>query len=123
MLRTTKRARGYSSRSPSRASGISSPPPSFERPSSTPRARQRRHPLRDRLYAVACASMLVYGIVLGLPGTVLGLPETAAEFGLTLTSRGSLISALFVGLLIGSVVSGAVVHALGYRASLALSSG
>jgi fucose permease len=79
--------------------------------------------LRDRLYAVACASMLVYGIVLSLPGTVLGLPETAAELGLTLTSRGSLISALFVGLLIGSVVSGPLVDALGYRASLALSSG
>ena len=44
--------------------------------------------MRDRLYAVACASMLVYGIVLSLPGTVLGLPETAAELGLTLTSRG-----------------------------------
>jgi fucose permease len=79
--------------------------------------------VRDRLYAVACASMLVYGIVLSLPGTVLGLPETAAELGLTLTSRGSLISALFVGLLIGSVVSGPLVDALGYRASLALSSG
>jgi fucose permease len=79
--------------------------------------------LRDRLYAVACASMLVYGIVLSLPGTVLGLPETAAELGLTLTSRGSLISALFVGLLIGSVMSGPLVDALGYRASLALSSG
>jgi fucose permease len=79
--------------------------------------------LRDRLYAVACASMLVYGIVLSLPGTVLGLPETAAELGLTLTSRGSLISALFVGLLIGSVLSGPLVDALGYRASLALSSG
>lgn len=77
--------------------------------------------MRERLFGVACTSMLVYGIVLGLPGTVLGLPETAAELGLTLTSRGSLISALFVGLLVGSVVSGPVVHALGYRASLALS--
>src|SRR5687768_7087798 len=67
--------------------------------------------------------MLVYGIVLGLPGTVLGLPETAAELGLTLTSRGTLISALFVGLLVGCLLSGAVVDALGYRASLALSSG
>ena len=67
--------------------------------------------------------MLVYGIVLSLPGTVLGLPETAAELGLTLTSRGSLISALFVGLLLGSVLSGPIVDALGYRASLALSSG
>ncbi len=67
--------------------------------------------------------MLVYGIVLSLPGTVLGLPETAAELGLTLTSRGSLISALFVGLLLGSLLSGPIVDALGYRASLALSSG
>jgi DHA1 family bicyclomycin/chloramphenicol resistance-like MFS transporter len=67
--------------------------------------------------------MLVYGIVLGLPGTVLGLPETAAELGLTLTSRGSLISALFVGLLAGSLLSGPLVNAIGYRASLALSSG
>jgi fucose permease len=79
--------------------------------------------VRHRLYAVACASMLVYGIVLSLPGTVLGLPETAAELGLTLTSRGSLISALFVGILLGSVLSGPIVDALGYRASLALSSG
>ena len=67
--------------------------------------------------------MLVYGIVLSLPGTVLGLPETAAELGLTLTSRGSLISALFVGLLLGSLLSGPIVDALGYRASLTLSSG
>ena len=67
--------------------------------------------------------MLVFGIVLGLPGTVLGLPETVAELGLTLTSRGTLISALFVGLLVGCLLSGAVVDALGYRASLALSLG
>jgi fucose permease len=79
--------------------------------------------LRDRLFAVACASMLVYGIVLGLPGTVLGLPETAAELGLTLTSRGSLIASLFVGLLVGSLLSGPIVDAIGYRATLALSSG
>src|SRR5262245_34191570 len=66
--------------------------------------------------------MLVYGIVLGLPGTVLGLPETATELGLTLTSRGSLISALFVGLLVGCLLTGPLVDAIGYRASLALSS-
>jgi len=67
--------------------------------------------------------MLVYGIVLGLPGTVLGLPETAAELGLTLTSRGSLIAALFVGLLVGCLLSGPIVDEIGYRATLALSSG
>ena len=67
--------------------------------------------------------MLVYGIVLGLPGTVLGLPETAAELGLTLTSRGSLIAALFVGLLLGFCRPVRIVDAIGYRATLALSSG
>jgi fucose permease len=67
--------------------------------------------------------MLVYGIVLGLPGTVLGLSDTAAELGLTLTSRGSLISALFLGLLVGCLFSGPLVDTFGYRASLALSSG
>jgi hypothetical protein len=54
--------------------------------------------------------MLVFAVVFGLPGTVLGLPETVAELGLTLTSRGTLISALFVGLLVGCLVSGAVVE-------------
>ena len=34
---------------------------------------------RERLYAVACAAMFVFGIILGLPGTVLGLPEVAAQ--------------------------------------------
>jgi len=67
--------------------------------------------------------MFVFGIVLGLPGTVLGLPETVAELGLTLADRGTLISALFVGLLIGSLASGPLVDALGHRASLALSAG
>jgi len=67
--------------------------------------------------------MLVYGIVLSLPGTVLGVPETAAGLGLTLTGRGWLISALFAGLLAGSLLSGPVVDAIGYRVSLGLSAG
>ena len=65
--------------------------------------------------------MLVFGVVLGLPGTVLGLPDTAAEMGLSLTGRGSLIAALFTGLLIGSVVSGPMVDVFGYRVSLGVS--
>lgn len=65
--------------------------------------------------------MLVFGIVLGLPGTVLGLPETAAELGLSLTGRGWLIAALFMGLLIGCLASGRLVDVLGYRAALATS--
>jgi fucose permease len=63
--------------------------------------------------------MFTFGIILALPGTVLGLDEVVAQFGLTLTGRGTLISAMFVGLLIGSVVSAPVVGTFGQRASLA----
>ena len=66
--------------------------------------------------------MFVFGMILGLPGTVLGQPETVQQFGLTLADRGLLISTLFTGLLFGSLLSGVVVDALGQRASLVVSS-
>jgi fucose permease len=66
--------------------------------------------------------MFVFGIVLGLPGTVLAQPDVVARFGLTMADRGALIAALFVGLLVGSFVSGPAVDAIGQRASLAWSS-
>ena len=66
--------------------------------------------------------MFVFGMILGLPGTVLGQPETVEQFGLTLADRGLLISTLFTGLLFGSLLSGVVVDALGQRASLVVSS-
>ncbi len=78
---------------------------------------------RERVYALACVAMFVFGIILGLPGTVLGLPDVAAQLGLTLADRGLLISTLFVGLLIGSVASGPLVDTLGQRAALACSAG
>jgi fucose permease len=65
--------------------------------------------------------MFVFGLILGLPGTVLGLAEVAVQFQLTLADRGTLISTLFVGLLLGSVASGPLVDAAGQRASLAIS--
>jgi hypothetical protein len=52
---------------------------------------------RERLYAVACAAMFVFGIILGLPGTVLGLPEVAAQFQLTLADRGTFGILLILG--------------------------
>ena len=67
----------------------------------------------ERLYAVACAGMFVFGMMLGLPGTVLGQSETVAQFGLTLADRGLLIATLFAGLLVGSFLSGALVDSLG----------
>ncbi len=65
--------------------------------------------------------MFVFGIILGLPGTVLGLPEVAAQFQLTLADRGTLISTLFVGLLVGSALSGPLVDTAGQRATLTFS--
>jgi fucose permease len=66
--------------------------------------------------------MFVFGMILGLPGTVLGQPETVERFGLTLADRGLLISTLFAGLLFGSILSGPIVDAMGQRAALILSS-
>lgn len=78
--------------------------------------------LRERSYAVACAAMFVFGMILGLPGTVLGQPETVAQFGLTMADRGVLISTLYFGLLFGSLASGPFVDAIGHRAAMAVSS-
>jgi fucose permease len=64
--------------------------------------------------------MFVFGIVLSLPGTVLGLPEVTDALELSLPERGTLISTLFVGLLVGSLTSGPIVDALGQRAGLLL---
>jgi len=73
------------------------------------------------MYAVGCGAMFVFGLILGLPGTVLAQPDVVARFGLTLADRGALISSLFVGLLVGCIVSGPVVHSLGHRLTLAIS--
>jgi MFS family permease len=73
------------------------------------------------LYRVALAVMFVFGIVLALPGTVVGLPDVAERLGLTLANRGALISVTFVGLLVGSFISGPIVDRIGHRASLSIS--
>lgn len=76
---------------------------------------------RESFYRIACLAMYVFGVVLALPGTVLGLPDAATRFGLTLANRGALIAALFAGLLGGSILSSATVDRLGHRASLVVS--
>jgi len=78
---------------------------------------------REQLYSISCAGMFVFGVVLALPGTVLGLPDVVARFDLTLADRGALIAALFLGMLSGSFVSGPLVDMAGHRRSLAVSAG
>ena len=77
---------------------------------------------RQRLYGVACAAMFVFGTLTGLPGALLTLPEFVTGFNLTLADRGALIASLFVGLFIGSAVSGPVAEMMGSRRALAASS-
>jgi MFS family permease len=65
--------------------------------------------------------MFVFGLVLGVPGTVLAIPELVSRLDLTLASRGTLISSLFLGLLAGSAASGPLVDRLGRRPLMAWS--
>jgi fucose permease len=65
--------------------------------------------------------MVVFGMILALPGTVIGLPDFTGRFGLTLADRGVFISALFGGLFAGSIASGPFVDRLGYRTSIVTS--
>ena len=65
--------------------------------------------------------MFVFGLVLGVPGTVLAIPDLVARLDLTLASRGTLISSLFLGLLVGSAASGPLVDRLGRRPLMAWS--
>lgn len=62
--------------------------------------------------------MFAFGMVLALPGTVLGLPDAVERLGLTLADRGVLMATLFAGLFVGSAASGPVIAAVGQRATL-----
>jgi MFS family permease len=70
-----------------------------------------------RLYAVACAAMLVFGLVLSLPGTIVTSPDVT-RFELGLIGRGALVSALFGGMLAGCLLFGALVERAGQRVAL-----
>jgi fucose permease len=71
----------------------------------------------ERLYVVACAAMLVFGLVLSLPGTIIASPDVA-RFELGLIGRGAVVSALFAGMLAGCLLFGAVVERAGQRVAL-----
>jgi fucose permease len=73
---------------------------------------------RNALYRVALAAMVVFGIVLAVPGTILNLPDVTERLRLTFSSRGLLISALFVGSFTGSALIGPIVDVVGHRVAL-----
>jgi fucose permease len=72
---------------------------------------------RRAAFMLACAGMLVFGIVLTSLGAI--LPEITARFGVSKAEAGSLFTLLSFGILIGSLVFGPWVDRAGYRVPLA----
>lgn len=72
---------------------------------------------RRAAFALACAGMLVFGVVLTSLGAV--LPEIMDRFGVTKAAAGSLFTLLSFGILVGSLVFGPWVDRAGYRVPLA----
>jgi len=79
-------------------------------------------PHRERLFWSACAGMFCFGIVLALLGTLFGLPEVRQRLGLDAVRQGTLLSLLFVGLLITTPLVGPIIDALGHKIVLVVSS-
>lgn len=72
---------------------------------------------RGAAFALACAGMLVFGVVLTSLGAV--LPEITERFGVSKAAAGSLFTLLSFGILVGSLVFGPWVDRAGYRIPLA----
>ncbi|HEY3382945.1 MAG TPA: MFS transporter [Vicinamibacterales bacterium] len=73
---------------------------------------------RRPLFAAACIAMFVFGMVIALLGTLFGLPELRARLGIDLASQGDVFSAMYVGLLISTVLVGPVIDRFGSRFTL-----
>ncbi|HET9439785.1 MAG TPA: MFS transporter [Longimicrobiales bacterium] len=72
---------------------------------------------RRAAFTLACAGMLVFGVVLTSLGAV--LPEITERFGVSKAAAGSLFTLLSLGILVGSLVFGPWVDRAGYRTPLA----
>jgi fucose permease len=72
---------------------------------------------RRAAFTLACAGMLVFGIVLTSLGAI--LPEITERFGVSKAEAGSLFTLLTFGILVGSLVFGPWVDRAGYRVPLA----
>ena len=71
---------------------------------------------RQAAFTLACAGMLVFGIVLTSLGAI--LPEITERFGVSKAEAGSLFTLLTFGILVGSLVFGPWVDRAGYRVPL-----
>ena len=79
--------------------------------------------IRPRLLFVsACAGILVFGIVLAILGTVLGLPAMRERLQVNLAEQGTLFLLLYLGIFVASCVVGPLIDHLGNKANLLASS-
>lgn len=72
---------------------------------------------RRAVFAVACAGMLLFGIVLTTLGAI--LPEIITRFDVSKANAGSLFLLMTFGILLGSLIFGPSVDRTGYRLPLA----
>jgi fucose permease len=72
---------------------------------------------RRAVFAVACAGMLLFGIVLTTLGAI--LPEIITRFNVSKANAGSLFLLMTFGILLGSLIFGPSVDRTGYRLPLA----
>lgn len=71
---------------------------------------------RGAVFAVACAGMLLFGIVLTTLGAI--LPDVITRYDVSKATAGSLFLLMTFGILLGSLIFGPSVDRVGYRAPL-----
>jgi MFS transporter, FHS family, glucose/mannose:H+ symporter len=74
------------------------------------------------LFFSACAGILVFGIVFAVLGTVFGLADTRALFGINLAQQGTLFLLLYLGVFLASLIVGPLIDHLGHKVNLLVSS-
>jgi len=74
------------------------------------------------LFFSACAGILVFGIVFAVLGTVFGLADTRAHFGINLAQQGTLFLLLYLGVFLASLIVGPLIDHLGHKVNLLVSS-
>jgi fucose permease len=70
------------------------------------------------LFVGSCAGILVFGIVLAILGTVLGMPEMRARLHADLAQQGNLFLLLYFGIFCASLVVGPLIDHVGNKANL-----